>query len=173
MKKLKKIWQENNVLFVLLFILIACLIAISIVVITYFVGDSSSKYGDRLEGIEDYPFDDDTQKDIIAQIKENEIVEDASIRLSGKTIYITITFVPATTLVEGQSVAMASLEYFSEDTLSFYDLEYMIVLEGTEDTDGFTLLGAKNVSGTGGIVWNNNTEVKEEDTKEKQVVYEK
>ena len=165
MKKLKKIWQENNVLFVLLFILIACLIAISIVVITYFVGDSSSKYGDRLEGIEDYPFDDDTQKDIIAQIKENEIVEDASIRLSGKTIYITITFVPATTLVEGQSVAMASLEYFSEDTLSFYDLEYMIVSEGTEDTDGFTLLGAKNVSGTGGIVWNNNTEVKEEDKK--------
>ena len=43
----------------------------------------------------------------------------------------------------------------------------MIVSEGTEDTDGFTLLGAKNVSGTGGIVWNNNTEVKEEDTKEK------
>ena len=53
MKKLKKVWQENSVLFVLLFILVACLVAISVVVITYFVGDSSSKYGDRLEGIED------------------------------------------------------------------------------------------------------------------------
>lgn len=173
MKKLKKIWQENNVLFVLLFILIACLIAISVVVITYFVGDSSSKYGDRLEGIEDYPFDEDMQKDIIAQIKENEIVEDVTMRVSGKIIYITITFVPATTLVEGQSIAMASLEYFSEETLSFYDLEYMIKSEGTEDADGFTLLGAKNVSGTGGIVWNNNTQFEEEETEEEQVVYEK
>ena len=72
MKKLKKIWQENSVLFVLLFILIACLIAISVVVVTYFVGDSSSKYGDRLEGIEDYPFDEDMQNDIISQIEESE-----------------------------------------------------------------------------------------------------
>lgn len=158
MKKLKKIWQENSILFVLLFILIACIIAISIVVVTYFVGDSSSKYGDRLDGIEDYPFDEDTQNEIISQIEENEIVEDVTMRVSGKSIYITITFVPETTLVEGQSVALSSLDYFSEETLSFYDLEYMIEAEATEETEGFQLIGAKNVSGTGGIVWNNNTE---------------
>ena len=158
MKKLKKIWQENSVLFVLLFILIACLIAISVVVVTYFVGDSSSKYGDRLEGIEDYPFDEDMQNEIISKIKENEIVEDVTMRVSGKSIYVMITFVPETTLVEGQSIALSSLDYFSEETLSFYDLEYMIEAEATEETEGFQLIGAKNVSGTGGIVWNNNTE---------------
>ena len=174
MKKLKKIWQENSILFVLLFILIACLIAISVVVGTYFIGDSSSKYGDRLEEIEDYPFDSDMQDEIIAQIKENEIVEDVTMRVSGKIIYVNITFVPATTLVEGQSVALASLEFFSEDTLSFYDLEYMIEAEATDDAEGFQLIGAKNVSGTGGIVWNNNTEFEEEEvTEEEQVVYEK
>ena len=163
MKKLKKIWQENSVLFVLLFILIACLIAISVVVITYFVGDSSSKYGDRLEGIEDYPFDEEMQNDIISQIEENEIVEDVSMRVSGKSIYVTITFVPETTLVEGQSIALSSLDYFSEETLSFYDLEYMIQADSTEETEGFQLIGAKNVSGTGGIVWNNNTEFETEE----------
>ena len=163
MKKLKKIWQENSVLFVLLFILIACLIAISVVVITYFVGDSSSKYGDRLEGIEDYPFDEDMQNDIISQIEENEIVEDVTMRVSGKSIYVTITFVPETTLVEGQSIALSSLDYFSEETLSFYDLEYMIEAEATEETEGFQIIGAKNVSGTGGIVWNNNTEFETEE----------
>ena len=124
MKKLKKVWQENSVLFVLLFILIACLIAISVVVVTYFVGDSSSKYGDRLEGIEDYPFDTDMQNEIIA---------------------------------------LASLDYFSEETLSFYDLEYMIEAEATEETEGFKIIGAKNVTGTGGIVWNNNTEFEDEE----------
>ena len=163
MKKLKKIWQENSILFVLLFILIACVIAISIVVITYFVGDSSSKYGDRLEGIEDYPFDSNTQDDIIAKIKENEIVEDVTMRVSGKIIYITITFIPETTLVEGESIALSSLDYFSEETLSFYDLEYMIEAEATEETEGFKIIGAKNVSGTGGIVWNNNTQIEDEE----------
>ena len=163
MKKLKKIWQENSILFVLLFILIACLIAISVVVVTYFIGDSSSKYGDRLEGIEDYPFDTDAQQEIIAQIEENEIVEDVAMRISGKIIYITITFVPETTLVEGQSIALASLDYFSEEILSFYDLEFMIQAEATEETEGFQIIGARNVSGTGGIVWNNNTEFVDED----------
>ena len=163
MKKLKKIWQENSVLFVLLFILIACLVAISVVVVTYFVGDSSSKYGDRLEGIEDYPFDEDMQNEIISKIKENEIVEDVTMRVSGKSIYVMITFVPETTLVEGQSIALSSLDYFSEETLSFYDLEYMIEAEATEETEGFQIIGAKNVSGTGGTVWNNNTEFETEE----------
>ena len=168
MKKIKKIWQENSVLFVLLLILIACLVAISIVVFTYFVGDSSSKYGDRLEGIENYPFDEDMQNDVIEKIKENEIVDNVTIRLSGKVIYVSISFVPATTLVEAQSIALASLEYFSEEVLSFYDLEYMISALDALDAEGFRLIGAKNVSGTGGIVWNNNTEFEEEESTEEE-----
>lgn len=168
MKKIKKIWQENSVLLVLLLILIACLVAISIVVLTYFVGDSSSKYGSRLEGIENYPFDEDMQNDIIAKIKESEIVEDVTLRVSGKIIYVSITFVPTTTLVEAQSIALASLDNFSEEILSFYDLEYMISAEDTEDAEGFKLIGAKNVSGTGGIVWNNNTEFETEEVTEEK-----
>ncbi len=163
MKKIKKIWQENSVLFVLLFIIIACLIAISIVVVTYFVGDSSSKYGDRLEEIENYPFDSDAQQEIMDQIKESDLVLEVGMRVSGKVIYITIDFVPATTLVEAQSIALASLDYFSEETLSFYDLEFMIQADATEETEGFRIIGARNVSGTGGIVWNNNTEFEEEE----------
>ena len=166
MKKIKKIWQENSVIIVLFGILIVCLIAISVVVVTYFVGDSSSKYGDRLEGIEDYPFEESTQEDIIMQIEESEIVDAVTMRVSGKSIYITITFTPGTTLVEAQSIALASLDYFSEETLSFYDLEYMIEADATEDTEGFTIIGARNVSGTGGIVWNNNTEFESEVTEE-------
>ena len=39
----------------------------------------------------------------------------------------------------------------------------MIQAEDTEDAEGFQLIGAKNVSGTGGIVWNNNTPFEEEE----------
>lgn len=163
MKKLKKIWQENSVLLVLLMILLACLIAISIVVITYFVGDSSTKYGDRLDGIENYPFLENDQKDIISKLEEDESVVKANVRTSGKTIYVTIQFQSTITLVEAQSKSLASLEYFSEDILSFYDIQYLIQADSTEETDGFQIMGSHNVNGTGGIVWNNNTAVKDEE----------
>lgn len=163
MKKLKKIWQENSVLLVLLMILIACLIAVSVVVVTYFVGDSSSKYGDRLEGIEKYPFSDSLQEEITTKIKEDEAIKNVTIRTSGKTIYVTLEFVSKITLVEAQSKALASLEYFSEDLLSFYDIEYMIHADSTENTEGFQIIGSHNVNGTGGIVWNNNTQISSEE----------
>jgi len=156
MKKLKKFWHENSVLLVLLMILIACLIAISVVVITYFVGDSSSKYGDRLDGIENHPID---VEEIIAKIEEDELVNNASIRTSGKTIYVNVVFTSKTTLVEAQSKSLASLDYFSDDVLGFYDIEYMIKADSTEETEGFQIIGSHNVGGTGGIVWNNNTEI--------------
>lgn len=166
MKKLKRMWHENSVLFVLLIIIIACVIAISVVVVKYFIGDSSTKYGDRLDGIEDYPFSSKDQEEIIAKIEESELVASAKISTSGKIIRIKIHFNEGTTLVEGQSVALASVEYFSEDTLSFYDLEYMIDADETDDSEGFAIIGAHNVSGTGGIVWNNNTSFEEDETEE-------
>lgn len=162
MKKLKKIWQDNSVLLVLFVILIACLVAISVVVVKYFVGDSSTKYGDRLEGIEDHPWEEKDEKELIAKIKEDELVEDVKVRTSGKTIYVTIHFNDKVTLVEAQSKALASLDNFNENILSFYDIQYMIEADSTEKTDGYHLMGSHNISGTGGIVWNNNTAPKEE-----------
>lgn len=163
MKKLKKIWQENSVLLVLFIILIACLIAISVVVITYFVGDSSSKYGERLDGISEHEFKESEQKEIISKLKEDKLVEDATLRISGKTIYVTIKFKTKTTLVEAESKALASLEYFKEDILGFYDIEFLIEAESTKEEEGFQIIGSHNVNGTGGIVWNNNTSFVDEE----------
>lgn len=163
MKKLKKFWRENSVLLVLLMILIACLIAMSIVLVTYFVGDSSSKYGDRLEGISEHEFSESEQKNIISKLEDDELVENAKIKISGKTIYVTISFVTKTTLVEAQSKALASLEYFNENIKGFYDIEYLIKANSTTEEEGFQIIGSHNVNGTGGIVWNNNTVIDKEE----------
>lgn len=162
MKKLKKFWQENSVLLVLLLILIACVIAISIVVFTYFVGTNSSKYGDRLDGIEDHPFTSKTINSIVNSLEEDEKIEEAKIETSGKRIIITLTFTAGTNLVDAQSKALASLELFDENTQSFYDLEYQIKADKTENADGFSLTGSHNVGGTGGIVWVQNNITEEE-----------
>ena len=116
MKKLKNFWHNNSVLLVLLVILVACLTAISVVVVTYFVGDANSKYGDRLEGIKDNKFDKEMKEELIAKIEADDLVEKVKIKESNtKTIYVTIEFAPKTSLVEAQSKALASLEYFSEN----------------------------------------------------------
>ena len=167
MKKIKKIWQENSVLFVLLLILIACIVAISIVVINYFVGSSNSKYGDRLDGIENYAISEEMKSEFVSKLKEEEKISDVTIVVSGKTIYITITFVPKTTLVEAESMSLSSLELIDEKLLTFYDIEYLIQALSTDDTDGFKIIGTHNVNGTGGISWNNNTPIKTE-VKEKE-----
>jgi len=44
-KRIKKLWNENRILFVLFVILIVCFIAICGVVMSYFVGDKKSVYG--------------------------------------------------------------------------------------------------------------------------------
>ena len=157
MKRLKKFWQENSVLLVLFLILIACLVAIGIVVITYFVGDSSSKYGDRLEGIENYPFAEKEKSALKDQILEEESVVDATVNTSGKRIIVTIKYNEDTSLVDAQSKTLAVLDYLSEDILSFYDVEFNIEADSSEKTEGFKISGSHNVPGTGGIVWNNNT----------------
>lgn len=156
MKKLKKVWRENSVLIVLLSILVACLIAISVVVITYFVGDSSSKYGERLDGIDKHEFSKSKQDEVVNKISEDKLVEKASVRVSGKIIYIVINYKTGTSIVEAQSSALATVELFDENILTFYDLEYMIKADSTEETEGFQIEGSHNINGTGGIVWNNN-----------------
>jgi len=156
MKKLKKIWQENSVILVLFIILIACLVAISVVVVKYFIGDSSSNY--RLEDVDKHPFTEEAQNEIITKIKDDKLVLDAKIIVSNKSprIDVKINFDSSVTLVEAQSKALSSLEYFSEDVLGYYDIQFMIEADATDKTDGFHIMGSHNVSGTGGIVWNNN-----------------
>ena len=163
MRKLRNFWHNNSVLLVLLLILIACMVAITVVVVTYFVGDSNTKYGDRLKDADKVTFKESEQKEIQDKIKEDKKVLDVSVRVSGKTIYLKIEFSSDVTLVEAQGKALTSLEYFSEEVLEFYDIEYMIEALSTENTDGYQLMGSHNVGGTGGIVWNNNTKVSDDE----------
>jgi len=161
MKKLKKIWQENSVLFVLFTILIICILAISIVMVKYFVGSSKSKFGDRLENALQYPFSE--QSEIEANLKEDESITDISIHVSVRTIYVRLTFDSNVTLEEAKGKALASLDHFKEDTLSYYDIQFSIKALETEKTKGFSLEGAHNISGTGGISWNNNAKIETEE----------
>ena len=162
MNKLKEIWGKNKVLIVLGIILIICFIAILIVTFSFFFGGSESVYGDRLDGIENYSIEDSFIDEYIANLESDEMINSATFDTKGRIIYVTIDFVGDTSLVEAQSKAAASLEQFSEETLSYYDINFTLTSESTENSEGFTIMGARNVAGSG-LVWNNNTPVESEE----------
>ncbi len=161
MNKLKELWGKNKVLIVLGVILIICFIAIIIVTVSFFLGGSKSVYGNRLDDIDKYPITDTFKKEYINTLKENEKVDDVELDIRGRIIYVTIDFVGDTPLVDAQSIATGSVSSFAEDILGYYDLNFTIESVATDNSEGYYMLGARNATGSGGLVWSNNTIVSE------------
>ena len=158
MNKIKKLWVENRVLFVLFVIVLICVFIMLGVMLKYFFGSSKSSYGDRLNGIKEVEVTDSMKNNFVSQMNEDELINDTTIKTRGRIIYITFTFKDGVSLVEAESKALASLEYFEEKYQDYYDFNYTLKENATEDSEGFLIMGAKNVNGSG-LVWNNNTEV--------------
>ena len=158
MKKLKNLWVENRVLLVLFIIVIICCFTIIGVCINYFFGSSKSSYGDRLEGINEVEITKDMKNNFVDTMESDQLISEVNLKVHGKIVYVTLSFEDDVTLVEAQSKALASLLMFKEDYLSFYDFHYTLKGNKTDSSDGFLIMGAKNVNGTG-LVWINNTEI--------------
>ncbi len=165
MKKIKELWSKNRILFVLFIILIVCFIAICCVVMSYFVGTNKSVYGDRLKN--KVKVSKGAEDDYIKSVEADEMVDEATIRVGVRTIYITIKYNEKASLVEAESKAVASLDALQSDVLEYYDIDFILLQDTVagDETKGFTMMGSNNVNGTG-VVWSNNTEIIEEDENE-------
>jgi hypothetical protein len=153
---MKKIYYENKTLFILLVIALCCILVSIILLFKYFYfGNGATKYGDRLDGIEKVEITDDKENTVKSSIESNKLVDSASVDISGKIIYLKITFKETASLVEAESVAVKSLDNFSDDEKAFYDFEFTLYQAPTDKNEGFKIMGAKNVNGSN-LVWNNN-----------------
>lgn len=164
MEKFKNFWRKNKVLVVLGAILVVCFIAICVVVITYFFGGSDTVYGDRLKDIDKHPIAEEVKSKFVDALKEDKNIEDVSFDTKGRIIYIRIKYVADYALVEAESKATASLTNLTDNILEYYDLNFTLVSDKTENSDGFTIMGARN-TGSEGIIWNNTTQAQESEEK--------
>ena len=162
MKKIKNLWMNNRVLFVLTTIVLVCFLVMGVVVIKYFVGVSTSEYGDRLEDIESLPLKDEDRTAIENKVKENENVTEVSVHTQGKIIYIRIVFTN-TSLDRAKEIAATTLEVINDEYKAHYDIHYTLVQEATDTVEGYTIMGAKNIRNSSTIIWNNNTPVTKEE----------
>ena len=153
---MKKMYNENRTLFIILMIALVCILISFILLFKYFYfGNGQSKYGDRLQGIETVEINNNRIDEIKNNISQDPIVSSINIDIIGKIIYTKIIFNESATLVEAESVAVKSLELFTDDEKNYYDFEFTLYQDSTEQKEGFRIMGAKNVNGSN-LVWNNN-----------------
>lgn len=163
MKKITKFFKEHRIFTMLMAIVVVCIVLIITVLINvFYMGNGSNKYGNRLEGIKEVEISKSKQSDFENNIANNDKVKKADIRIQGKIIYVTLEIEPGVKLEEAEGIALKSLDEFSDEEKTFYDFNFTLKQDSTNNSDGFIISGAKNKNGTG-LVWNNNRVV-EEDT---------
>lgn len=158
---MKKLWKQNRVLFMLIVILVICFITIVSVALTFFYSKEVDSYGNRLKDIDKYPISESFQKEYKDSLLENENVVKSSLLVKGRVIYVNATFDDAIGLEEAKNVITKTLDQFSEDILSYYDIQFIL------KSDNFTIIGAKNAV-IDHISWNNNLELPEEESNENE-----
>ena len=72
-----------------------------------------------------------------------------------------IAFEAGADLETSKAIAVKTLEQFSDEEKAFYDIHFTLVSEKNEASDGFTIMGSKNVNGTN-LIWNNNNPVSDD-----------
>lgn len=136
-------------------VLIICFIAIVTVALTFFYSKNTDKYGERLDGIENYPITQEMKDNFKTKLLENENVISVDYNVKGRIIYIHIDFTEKIKLNDAKTIVEKNIDIFGEDTIGYYDFNFII------KSENFTLYGAKNVAADA-VNWNNNTEVKDD-----------
>lgn len=163
MKKIKRFLKEHRIFTMLMAIVVVCIVLIITVLINvFYMGNGSNEYGNRLEGIEEVKISKSKENDFENNVANNDKIKKVDLRVQGKIIYITMQVETGVKLEEAEGIALKSLDNFSEKELSFYDFNFTLKQDATDNNEGFIISGAKNKNGTG-LVWNNNRVV-EEDT---------
>ena len=162
MNKIKKIWNENKVLFVLGIILLICVIIIGVIAIKSFYSSCDDAYCNRRV--------DEVRSSIPTDIKKtltsNENVTKVSVLVKNAIIYVSATFKNEVKMDDAKKAMNDIIPLFTEQELLTYDLDLTIKTEDTEK--GYIIKGARNTNGNGNIIWSNYNQSTDKESSEKE-----
>ena len=102
-----------------------------------------TEYGQRLNGL--VKIESSVVESVISSVKENNVVEDVTVRIQGKIVYTTITYKKGTKVDKAKEIAKKTLEKYSEEAIASYDFAYFIKESvPEEETKYFLLAGTKH-----------------------------
>ncbi len=150
---MKKFYKENRVFSVLMLISITCvLIIFTLLILYFFKGQGTNKYGNRLEGIKEVKIANKKIKEFETKLKEEKGIKETSLNIQGRIIYIIFKINKESSITEGINASLKSLELFSEEEREYYDFNFLVDKEEKEEDEKFPVSGYKNAK-SANIVW--------------------
>ncbi len=150
MKFFKRHMKESIFLMVFLVIILICLIAFLVM----WFGVNGDRYGTRLDGIKEVPLSDSYLKDITDEVKDESIVSKATVDVKGRLVNFIITINSGTALDDSKKLSTIVEDNFTEDELSFYDIQIFIVESGSSEDSKYPIIGYKHKT-SDDFVWSN------------------
>lgn len=140
---MKKYLKENLKLIVVLLVFIVLAFGFFIAYNAIFV-NNQSKYGDRLDGIENVKITDKIKKEIVDNVGSLQITKSVSVNVSGKTINVLAKVNDDIEVGKAKEIDGKVIEKLSDEVKKFYDIQILI----SKDTDDakFPIVGYRHHS---------------------------
>lgn len=120
----------------------------------FFSNISESVYGNRLDGIENYPIEDAVISEIETTIKDTGNVNSFKYQLKGRLMNFIIEVNADVDLTTSRSFADKIAEKLSDDIKGFYDIQVYLICTDKE-SELYPSIGYKHKTSVG-FKWNNN-----------------
>ncbi len=138
---MKKYFKNHIRLIVVLLVFSALVIGCFIAYNSIFV-NNQSKYGDRLDGIEEVKITPDKKSMIQENVETLQITKSYNLRISGKTINITTVVNDDVDTNKAKEIGGKVLEKLSDEEKKFYDIQIFVSKENEDEK--FPIVGYKH-----------------------------
>ncbi len=140
MNKLLKDFKKNKytTLAIIIFIL---LIFLGYGVYKVLIPNSGTPvYGNRLDGIEDVKVTEKQLKELDEEIVNESFVIKSNSYTNGRIVNVILTIKEGVSEKDAKKITSTIAEYFTEEQLSYYDIELFL----TSEDESFSIIGYKN-----------------------------
>ena len=144
-KSIGNLIRRHKLLFTICLCAFIIIIVMMYIFFSLFIG-GTDKYGDRLQGIDEHKISNSDKEEVTSFLEEKEEVTTATMRTQGKIIYIHIEFKKEVSLDRAKEIANESLSKIEDEEKKFYDINFSLTQEKTEDNEEntFVVTGSKN-----------------------------
>lgn len=123
------------IIFVAMFLLVRSL---------FFVDETGTLYGNRLDGIEQVKLNEDTLKKMVEGIKKSESVQMVTYRLEGKVLNVSIDVTNGTTVKTAKTFVDSILSSLTDKEKSFYDIQVFLTCSQEKESKTYPIIGYKH-----------------------------
>ena len=134
--KNKSMWILGGVVAILFIVVVVICVKI------LFYPSDKGVYGNRLDGIENYPISNEKIEDIKTNIAKNKECETITYQLQGKLMKFFIHVKNETGSTSAQRLGDHIIDSFSEEELGYYDIS--IYITSSDESEQYPMIGYKS-----------------------------